>query len=214
MCTVLLGFASCKGCGGEDAYRSIREERETTAFYGVSPTPPALHTHLTPPMQQRHHRHALSRLCSVSPMLCLAYALSRLCSVSPLLCLAYALSRLCSASPPPTFSPALHCSNGITAMGVADGVYMWREQGIDAGLFRCARGAGQPCWWGRQGAPPGMRCRAAARPLLAGFAAPRPRPSLRPLPRLVSWAQQAADEVCAPPASSFAPLQHHRSSLP
>ncbi|KAL4419639.1 hypothetical protein ABPG77_008580 [Micractinium sp. CCAP 211/92] len=25
--------------------------------------------------------------------------------------------------------------NGITAMGVADGVYMWREQGIDAGLF-------------------------------------------------------------------------------
>lgn len=25
--------------------------------------------------------------------------------------------------------------NGITAMGVADGVYMWKEKGIDAGLF-------------------------------------------------------------------------------
>ena len=31
-----------------------------------------------------------------------------------------------------------HClrSNGITAMGVADGVYMWKEKGIDAGSFR------------------------------------------------------------------------------
>lgn len=30
-----------------------------------------------------------------------------------------------------------YCSNrnGITALGVADGVYMWRDQGIDAGLF-------------------------------------------------------------------------------
>lgn len=29
-------------------------------------------------------------------------------------------------------------SNGITALGVADGVYSWREEGIDAGMFRCA----------------------------------------------------------------------------
>lgn len=35
--------------------------------------------------------------------------------------------------------PVPPCSNGIYALGVADGVYMWREKGIDAGLFSRVR---------------------------------------------------------------------------
>lgn len=41
-------------------------------------------------------------------------------------------------STPPHIHLLLCGSNGITAMGVADGVYMWKEKGIDAGMFRCA----------------------------------------------------------------------------
>ena len=45
----------------------------------------------------------------------------------PRACLA-AAPAAAPAAPPP-------CSNGIYALGVADGVYMWKEQGIDAGAF-------------------------------------------------------------------------------
>ncbi|EFN56907.1 hypothetical protein CHLNCDRAFT_144584 [Chlorella variabilis] len=38
-----------------------------------------------------------------------------------------------------------YCSNrnGITALGVADGVYMWKDKGIDAGMFSIATPAGR-----------------------------------------------------------------------
>ena len=31
--------------------------------------------------------------------------------------------------------PILACRNGGLGVGVADGVYMWKQQGIDSGLF-------------------------------------------------------------------------------
>lgn len=31
--------------------------------------------------------------------------------------------------------PILACRNGGLGVGVADGVYMWKQQGIDSGMF-------------------------------------------------------------------------------